>query len=1231
MITKLATFRGVSPQGEPLVRLFEPTPRFIKEAGPIMPQIREWMSSYKPDENQIAILVNALGSSEYWGQNVNGDIFPETALLHDCRNHASIGHPVDDFTGKVLPPYGYWTFLNAHPFMHHRNKDPARAFGRVAFACWNPKMHRVELIVILDKRKAMLHGAQGVIDRILAGEYPDVSMGCRVPYDVCTICNNKSKTRNDYCACVKQIGMGKILDDGRRIGVINYHPRFFDISFVFIGADKTAKVMCKLGSIWVPASVAEAYEVYNIPEDSNGLVKAACAKRTCTECSGGCKVASIWGDVATGGLAGGTGGAVGAGLVDLATRRKLDARLLKAVGRAAAEWGTAGGVTGGIMSHLKAKQGAFQKAAAIKNPLVRRVVSSATARALRESEDGFLERVDPQETPVNMGISDGALRTNMQGSADDESMGDSSQMKQADVEILKAAQVLSALSLAGKRGGGTASGVETRHTKFKVTETLGVRTGGREYTLAVAENKKLGAKHYLVADPKTGEALGYTTVAKVPELGPGYLRLRGHYVEPKSRRKGIGTALLNITSSLNPDKTLVAVPDPFKDRSVSKKDLQSVYGRSGFLDMGGGLMMRPSWDLVMGAKSSMQAGLKKSAAAWKIGPPPMPNREKYPFVGTINFRGLEIGVENAPGTWRTGKGWKTLMKVPYGEFLHGKAGGTDGDKLDVFVGPVRNAQNVYIVHQNFVRGPQKGQYDEDKVMLGFDTPAQAKKAFLAHYDSDKYFRSMTTMAFPLFKRALVGGEVDGEKVAAEYDDEGHGHIFPRSDGTTMRCTGPRRCSRCKEDKARRDAGLGPRSKEKAANLMGYWDALKSEHDDMRIEDAFGAGKEKQAAELEDLFSGASKAERRERTWRDKVTNKEETVKGSGLNKTASLHTVNPAVIKIAKVLRDGWSASDLLKVSNAMKAASHLKWAEIVKRIGPSKAVGRVTPLLSQTEETLPKELLDEMGQQPELEKSLATPSLMGMVLKPEEFQRILLTHMGKGPLADKLDDAGAVFKPSDDEACPCPELSPEQMDPKLMESLLPHMEGKSYVGPVVRRRITRVTVSEPEPEEPPTEVDSPLLSKVSSAYTWYRREQMKLASALPATITSHPELHAGVYGLGLEDAFSKTATSKVPSLPTSLNLDKKSIAVVLGTVPLTLMYSAHKRGQRSGGKDIGLLGNLIADHPWLTSMGVVTGLGALLRNPKAQQAVDEVFAAGKRVWEGKRPAAAAQSHPVTL
>ena len=176
--------------------------------------------------------------------NINSDFFPWNALAHEG----------DD--------YGYKTFLKAHAFSHHKNKDPERAFGIPIASLLNPRMKRVELIIKLDREKAKLEDADGIINRIDAGEFPDCSMGCKVPFDICSICGNHSKTKDDYCACMRPgpedkdaLGPNKILPDGRRVCVINTLPRFFDISFVFIGADKTAKVMAKLAYVhdcWVP-------------------------------------------------------------------------------------------------------------------------------------------------------------------------------------------------------------------------------------------------------------------------------------------------------------------------------------------------------------------------------------------------------------------------------------------------------------------------------------------------------------------------------------------------------------------------------------------------------------------------------------------------------------------------------------------------------------------------------------------------------------------------------------------------------------------------------------------------------------------------------------------------------------------------------------------------------------------------------------------------------------------
>jgi len=142
-----------------------------------------------------------------------------------------------------------------------------------------------------------------------------------------------------------------------------------------------------------------------------------------------------------------------------------------------------------------------------------------------------------------------------------------------------------------------------------------------------------------------------------------------------------------------------------------------------------------------------------------MGPPPKRNRKEYPFIGTVKRHGITIHVENKPGSKRHWKGGFTMMRNHYGEILGSR--GTDGDKLDVYVGPVEEPKEVYVVHQNF---PKTGKYDEDKVMLGFSTPISAKNAYLKHYDSPKFFGSMTIMSIEDFKKKIFGS-LKGEKVA----------------------------------------------------------------------------------------------------------------------------------------------------------------------------------------------------------------------------------------------------------------------------------------------------------------------------------------------------------------------------------------------------------------------------------------------------------------------------------
>ncbi len=115
---------------------------------------------------------------------------------------------------------------------------------------------------------------------------------------------------------------------------------------------------------------------------------------------------------------------------------------------------------------------------------------------------------------------------------------------------------------------------------------------------------------------------------------------------------------------------------------------------------------------------------------------------------------IVVNVENQAGTERVGikpngEEWRSKMKYDYGFISCVK--GEDGEGLDVYLGPNQEAKNVYIVHQN---DPKTGEYDEDKVMLGFDNEKQAKKAYLEHYDSPNFFGSITQKTFKEFERLV---------------------------------------------------------------------------------------------------------------------------------------------------------------------------------------------------------------------------------------------------------------------------------------------------------------------------------------------------------------------------------------------------------------------------------------------------------------------------------------------
>lgn len=127
-------------------------------------------------------------------------------------------------------------------------------------------------------------------------------------------------------------------------------------------------------------------------------------------------------------------------------------------------------------------------------------------------------------------------------------------------------------------------------------------------------------------------------------------------------------------------------------------------------------------------------------------------------MGHVSVKGMRISIENPKGSKRyfkneNGEQDYNIMKNHYGYFNISK--GKDGDCVDVFLGPeIEDFENVYCVDQN----NEEGEFDETKVMLGFKSKEQAKKAYLSNYKPDwKGFRSITGVSLKVFKKWLYRG------------------------------------------------------------------------------------------------------------------------------------------------------------------------------------------------------------------------------------------------------------------------------------------------------------------------------------------------------------------------------------------------------------------------------------------------------------------------------------------
>tara|TARA_R110000764_G_scaffold239995_1_gene341380 strand:- start:3763 stop:20673 length:16911 start_codon:yes stop_codon:yes gene_type:complete len=106
-------------------------------------------------------------------------------------------------------------------------------------------------------------------------------------------------------------------------------------------------------------------------------------------------------------------------------------------------------------------------------------------------------------------------------------------------------------------------------------------------------------------------------------------------------------------------------------------------------------------------------------------------------MGHIAWNGLNISLENAKGSERSGTGpdgteWSVTMPAHYGR-IKGTTG-ADGDHVDIYMGDHPDSDYVLVIDQV---DAETGKFDEHKVMLGARARAEAQATYVAGFSDGK--------------------------------------------------------------------------------------------------------------------------------------------------------------------------------------------------------------------------------------------------------------------------------------------------------------------------------------------------------------------------------------------------------------------------------------------------------------------------------------------------------------
>lgn len=190
-------------------------------------RVLDFPSGVTYDPDYLYMWIRIVSGGEYYGPNKNGDYFPTQELISYFE-----------------------TFRDAHPFKNHENKNIEKAIGRIYDVRYDDEMKTVEIFKAIDRKIA-----PEIVRGYSKGYLTDVSMGCKVPFTICSVCGNKARRPSEFCNHVRHHKL-EYLETGERVYEINYEPKFHDSSVVLNGAERVAKAFVIIDNPAVDAKPA---------------------------------------------------------------------------------------------------------------------------------------------------------------------------------------------------------------------------------------------------------------------------------------------------------------------------------------------------------------------------------------------------------------------------------------------------------------------------------------------------------------------------------------------------------------------------------------------------------------------------------------------------------------------------------------------------------------------------------------------------------------------------------------------------------------------------------------------------------------------------------------------------------------------------------------------------------------------------------------------------------------